>query len=145
MNIELRDYIEVPIQEKLRAVITTVSKNLPEDPVEVFVSTSLSQNGPTILSAWLFTERVLVEIRNPLSHERIQCELAPFKDAVDWIRLNARRYDFENTAPESELELEFTTKDGLTGLLSAAGQGCTHLMEIYRCRFLKNFTGTLKE
>ena len=133
MTIELRDYIENPVQEKLRDVIARVTKNLPEDPKEVFISTSLSRDGPNILSAWLFTERVMVEIRNPLSHERIQYDIAPFKSAVDWIRLNARKYDFEIPTPESELELEFTTRDGLTGSLSAAGQGCTHLMEIYRC------------
>ena len=142
MSVELPSYIEKPIQEKLLKVIDTVCKHLPEQPCDVFVSTSPNGSGPNYPSVWLFTPHLLVEIRNPLNQNRIQCDMAEFKDAVDWIRLNARKYDFESLKNDSELDLEFTTRDGLTGELSASGEGCAHLMEIYKRRFLLNFTAT---
>ena len=98
--------------------------------------------GPDYTSVWLFTKNLVVEIRNPLNEGRIQYEIAPFRQAVDWIRLNARRYEFEEPTETSQLDLEFTTMDGLSAGLSATGQGCRHLMTIYRDRFLANFTGT---
>lgn len=145
MIIVLPDYIEDPIRGKLDKVKTTVIKNLPGDelPDEVFVSTSSSQGSLSYLGVWLFTPRLVVEIRNPLSQARIQYEIARFKDAVDWIRLNARNYEFGEHSANSELELEFTTEDGLSSVLSANGEGCRRLMEVYRDRFLPNFTGTL--
>ena len=94
------------------------------------------------LGLWLFTPQLIVEIRNPLGQNRFQCEMARFKHAVDWIRLSARKYDFRDHTPESELDLEFTTTDGLSSALSATGEGCPELMRIYRKRFLTNFTGT---
>ena len=142
MAIELLDYIEAPIREKLQRVIATVSKNLPEQPDGVYCSTISSEGGPTYPNVWLFTPNLVVEIRNPLSQDRIQHDLAPFAGTIDWIRLNARRYEFENATEDSQLELEFTATGGLAGTLSAAGQGCPHLMEVYHRRFLANFTGT---
>ena len=142
MEVVLRDYIEATVREKLTKVIDTVSNNLPEQPCEVFVSTSANGGGPNYPSIWLFTQHLLVEIRNPLNQDRVQFELFPFKDAVDWMRLNARKYDFKNPMRDSALDLEFTTKDGLTAELTATGEGCAHLMELYRRRFLLNFKGT---
>ena len=142
MSLELPAYIEKPIQEKLLKVIDTVCENLPEQPSEVFVSTSSNGIGPNYPSVWLFTRNLLVEIRHPLNQDRIQFELFPFRDAVDWMRLNARKYDFKKLTKDAELDLEFTTKDGLTGELSATGDACAHLMKIYKGRFSVNFTGT---
>ena len=66
-----------------------------------------------------------------------------FIDAVDWIRLNARNYKFKEADKEdSELDLEFSTIDGVSSMLSANGSGCGRLMEIYKHRFLDNFIGT---
>ena len=141
MAITLRDYIEEPIRKELKGVIDIVSQELPETPEEAFVSTEGDLNGRNYPSVWLFTPHLLVEIRNPLNQDRTQFEFSPFERSVDWIRLNARKYDFENCTEQSRLALEFTTKDGLDGTLMAAGRGCSHLMEIYNQRFLKNFTG----
>ena len=136
---DLPSYIELPIREKLANVIDIVTPHLPEKQVEaVFVSTNTGEGGPKVLSVWLFTKNLIVDIRGPLRKDRIQFDFARFSKAVDWIRLNARRYDYESPGIDSQLELEFTTTDGLATELSATGEGCTHLMEVYRNRFLAN-------
>ena len=140
--VELPEYVGEPALDGLRRVITIVSEHLPETREEIFVSMGLIGGGPDYLSAWLFTANLIVEVRNPLAHARIQYEMAPLKGCVDWIRLNARRYEFKEPAEDSELDLEFTTTDGLSGVLSSYGQGCRHLMDFFRRRFLANFTGT---
>ena len=137
MGIELSEYIDTSIRERLHKVIATVSENLPETAAEVFVSTSRGE--PNYLGVWLFTEKLAVEIRNPLSQGRIQYEMFRFSDAVDWIRLDARNYEFADPGKDSELELEFTTIDGVSSMLSATGAGCHDLMAIYKNRFLRNF------
>ena len=142
MAIELPDYIEAPIREKLERVIGIVRENLPEEPDEVFSSADSSEGRATYPNVWLFTPNLVVEIRNPLSQDRIQHDLAPFAGTVDWIRLNARKYQFGDATEDSQLELEFTTTGGLAGTLSAVGQGCPHLMSLYRERFLRNFAAT---
>ena len=142
MCIELPKYVEEPIGEKLRKVMATVVSTLPEKPDEAYVSTSFSRGELNYLGIWLFTPTLAVEIRNPLSQARIQYDMFRFKDAVDWIRLNARRYEFRELLEDSHLELEFTTIDGVSSTLSASGEGCRDLMDIYRRRFLQNFTGT---
>jgi hypothetical protein len=139
---ELPKYIEAPIRERMQKVIATVSANLPEQLEEAFSSSVSGEGGPIYPAIWLFTQNLVVEIRNPLNRDRIQHDLAPFAGIVDWIRLNARKYDFGDPGEDSQLELEFTTTGGLAGTLLATGQGCPHLMEVYRRRFLTNFTGT---
>ncbi len=143
---ELPSYIEAPVRTKLEMLITIVCKSLPESesPEIIFVSTSLGDGGvPNYPGIWIFTPKLAVEIRNPLNPNRIQHELVPFVKAVDWMRLSARKYEFEDVSEESQLQLEFTTKDGYSGELSASGQGCSDLMEIYRQRFLPHFLGTM--
>ena len=144
MNIDLPEYIDAPIREKLEKIKAKVIENLPdnESPNGIFVSTKSTQGSLSYLGIWLFTPRLVVEIRNPLSKARIQYEMARLRDAVDWIRLNARNYDFKDHRADSELDLEFTTEDGLSSVLSANGEGCPTLMEVYRDSFLPNFTGT---
>ena len=142
---ELPAYIEAPIKAKLGHRIEAVCKSLPDTETldRIFVSTSSGEGGrPNYPSIWLFTQHLIVEIRNPLSSDRMQHELAPFFKAVDWIRLNARKYEFADPSDESQLELEFTTKDGYSGELSASGKACSDLIDVYRQRFLPNFTGT---
>ena len=139
MNIELSKDIDEPIRVKLQNVVDTVIKNLPETPEAFFVSTSTMPGEQSYLGVWLFTARLVVEIRNPLDKARVQYEMARLKDAVDWIRLNARNYKFQDHGPDSELELEFTTTDGLSSVLSANGAGCSELMNVYKCIFRPNF------
>ena len=142
MAIELPPYIDEKVRQKLDKVIGLVSKNLPEQPDEAFCNVTSGDRGFTYPEVWLFTPRLVVEIRNPLSATRIQHDLASFANIVDWIRLTAHDYDFERADAVSKLELEFTTTDGLSGTLSAVGEGCTDLMKVYRDKFLPNFTGT---
>ena len=128
----LPEYIDPPIREKLGEVITTVTPHLPETPEEVFVSTQ--ENEPRVRSVWLFTKHLVVEIRSPLSKERTVFDFGRLYRAVDWVRLDARRYAFDDPADDAVLELEFTTTDSVTSEISATGKGCPHLMEIYRER-----------
>ena len=141
MCIKLPEYIDEPIREKLLKVMATVIENLPEKPIEAFVSTNASRAELNYIGVWLFTPRLAVEIRRPLVQARIQYDMFRFKDAVDWIRLNARMYEFKDPVEDSQLDLEFTTTDGVSSTLSANGEGCDKLMDVYRERFLPNFTG----
>ena len=141
MTMELPEYIDAPIRDKLGKVIATVINNLPEEPQQAVVGVTWGNGVPEYPNAWLFTENYVVEIRNPLNQDRIQHDLALFRGRVDWIRLNARRYEFSESPTEnSELDLEFTTTDGFSGTLSTVGKGCVDLMKVYRDRFLQNFT-----
>lgn len=142
MTIDLPEYIEEPIRNKLDRVVASVIKNLPEEPQGAFVSTSVRQGTLNVLSVWLFTPKLVVEIRKPLSQARIQYDMARLMDAVDWIRLIAHDYEFGEPSEDSRLDLEFTTTDGVSSVISANGEGCRRLMEVYRNRFLPNFTGT---
>ena len=139
MEHKLPEYIEEPIREKLSKVVDTVASNLPEGLEEIFVSTSLSQGERGYPSVWLFTARLAVEIRQPLNQGRIQCDMFRLKDAVDWIRLSARRYDFKEATENSELYVEFATIDSVSCILEATGEGCRHLMDVYKHRVTPNF------
>ena len=130
--------IEGPIRDKLFLVVKLVVSNLPEDPIDAFVSTSQSGSGVSYDGVWLFTPRYVSEIRNPLNTGRVQHEIARLSGLVDWVRLTARNYDFQMPQQESQLELEFTTSDGYGSTLAGVGLGCDRLMEVYRERFLKN-------
>ena len=142
------EYVDPSIREELSRVVGRVFDCLlkaevpKEAPNEVFVSTTDS-GGVLNLTAWLFTPQLVVQLRNPLDEDRIQYEVAPFKDAVDWIRLNARRFDLHSSNDDSELELEFTTTDGLSRELAATGKACEHLMSVYQSVFLPNFRNCL--
>ena len=142
MDNSLPEYIEEPIRDELSKVVATVTANLPENLEETFVSTSFSQGERNYPSVWLFTSKLAVEIRYPLRQARIQYEMFRLKNSVDWIRLNARRYDFGDPAENSELDIEFTTIDSVSSILEATGDGCRHLMGVYKRWFSPNFTGT---
>ena len=134
------------IRGKLGAVVDSAVKKLlrsheamkGEVPQEIFVSVS-NGGGRIDFTVWLFTKSLIVQIRNPIDKERIQYEMARFEKAVDWIRINTRRFDLEQTHDDSEFDLEFSTMDGLSHELSASGAGCRKLMELYEKQFLPNF------
>jgi hypothetical protein len=136
------DYMEAPVRHKLTEVMQTVIEKLPEKPDKAFVCTDRSVGARSYFCIWLFTQKLMVKIRNSLNQDRIQYEMYRFENAVDWIRLNARRYDFKKPMSDSQLDLEFTTTDGVSDELSATGEGCHYLMEIYHDRFLSNFVAT---
>ena len=141
MAIELPQYISAPIRERLEQVIGIVIKNIPEEEeiLDCFVSTPPSEGGIDNFIVWLFTKQLVVEIRNPLAQGRIQHDLCPFAGIVDWMRLDARNFEFGVPNSDSSLALQFTTRDGASGELWATGPGCARLVEIYRDRFLTNF------
>ena len=139
MDIKLPKYLDEAVQERLHNITANVVEIIPEKPVEVFVSTTSNQGQLNYLGIWLFTSNLAIEIRHPLSQHRIQFDIFRFKKAIDWIRLNARSYDFSDPVENSQLDLEFTTVDSASGVLSANGQGCRHLMQIYKNRFVTNF------
>ena len=141
MSATLPAYVEAPIREKLQKIVDAVMPILPQQPEEIFVSRTLTSNAPNYPSVWLFTKRLIVEIRNPLNQSLLQFEMARLAGSVDWIRLYVRKFDFHNPGEDSELDLEFTTADGLSSTLSGSGEACDHLMSIYRERFLPNLVG----
>ena len=140
MGTELPDYIKGSVREKLDKVKDMVSKNLHEDVVDVFPSSRPGESGPEFIGLWLFTKTLVSEVRNPLRATQIQHDVARIAGLVDWLRLTARHYDFNDAEPQSELDLEFSTVDGLNGTLSATGPSCDLLMELYRRRFQANFS-----
>ena len=105
MNIEIPKYIGKSIREELQRISTKIARHLPKDEIldQVFVSTSSFSGELKYLGVWLFTSKLVVEIRNPLEKDRVQFEMARFKGAVDWIRLNARKYQFKDPSEESEI------------------------------------------
>ena len=139
-------YVRETVKDQVNRVLPAVQKNLPagEKPDALFISISPSE-GVTNYSVWLFSEHLVIEIRNPHIAGRIQHDLGPFKNSVDWIRLDAHDFDFEEEVhPESRLRLEFTTMDGLTGELFAKGEdACRGLMSIYHDKLLPNFLWVL--
>lgn len=139
MSIAIPQYIAETIREKLSEVVCKVENMLPEEMQEAFVSTRLSHGSLNYADVWLFSQSLIVQIREPLS-KKVQFEVGRFKEAVDWVRLTARGYDFETDAADNaELELEFTTADSFTGAISASGKGCSELLRLYRRRFLRNW------
>ena len=58
MNVDLPEHIDGPIKAKLQKVIGTVTKNLPETPEVVFISTIAMSGELSYLSVWLFTPRL---------------------------------------------------------------------------------------
>ena len=140
MGTELPDYIEGSVREKLDKIKDMVSKNLHEDVVDVFPSNRPGESGPEFIGLWLFTKTLVSEVRNPLRATQIQHDVARIAGLVDWLRLTARHYEFNGAVSQSELDLEFSTVDGLNGTLSATGQSCDLLMELYRRRFQANFS-----
>ena len=138
--VELFGPMEGPIRDRLLRIVQLVSSNLPEDPIDVFVSTSSSNSGLSYDGVWVFTPKFVSEIRSPLSSGRVQHDVARLKGLVDWVRLTARNFEFQESDQESRLDLEFTTSDGFGGTLSGVGPRCDRLMKVYRERFLENIT-----
>ena len=137
---KLLEPLEEPIRDKLLHVIQLIRSNLPEAPVDVFVSTSPGSSSVSYDGVWVFTPNFVSEIRRPLTSGRVQHEVARLKGLVDWVRLTARDFEFQEPRQESQLDLEFTTSDGYSGTLTGTGAGCERLMEVYRKHFLGNIT-----
>ena len=147
MGISVGDYIDAPIAGQMNKVVAIVCNNLPpnETPEEIFSSVSLGQGANAYPNIWVFTQHLVVEIRHPLDKDRIQYDLVRFNHAVDWVRISAWNFAFEDPTEDSQLELEFTTTDGFSGVLSATGAVCRQLMDIYQSRFMDNFISTRAE
>ena len=139
MPVKVPNYIEGPIRTKIETVLELMRGNVPEDIKELFVSTYPNATGPDRYTLWLFTDRFVVKVPNPINLERIVHELGSLKHGVDWVQLDARKFDFDKHASNSILMLQFTTTDGMSGELWGEGEGCPRLMEIYKKWFLKNF------
>lgn len=139
MSVAIPQYIAETIREKLSQVVCKVENMLPEEMQEAFVCTRLSHGSLNYTDVWLFSQSLIVQIREPLS-KKVQFEVGRFGEVVDWVRLTARGYDFDTDAgDDAELELEFTTEDSFTGAISTNGKGCSELLRLYRKRFLRNW------
>ena len=139
MTVKVPSYIAGPIREKIESVLGLMRDNVPEPIEELFVSTYPRANGPERYTLWIFTDQFVVKVDNPLNLDRIQHEMAYLANCVDWVQLDARNFDFRTHASDSQLMLQFTTADGLSAELWGEGEGCPHLLTIYKERFLKNF------
>ena len=91
MPVKVPDYIEGPIRTKIETVLELMRGNIPEDIEELFVSTYPNAIGPDRYTLWLFTDRFVVKVQNPINLERIVHELASLKHGVDWVQLDARK------------------------------------------------------
>ena len=147
MTAELPDPIALPadigesIAEVLRLRISNASRLLPDNHKvsQCFVSRLVAPDGNLrYQSVWMFAGKIALEVRNPLETTVLH-DVVRIADAVDWVRLATRHYDFQETTDESYLELEFTTTDGYSGILYATGHGCRELMDLYRDQFVANY------
>ena len=138
MGAQVPENIQGPIRDRLEKVISLVKKNLAEEVSDLFVSSRPGETGPEYIAIWLFTENFMAEVRNPLRQAQLQHDVARLAGLVDWLRLTGRNYEFLEAEQNSELDLEFSTSDGLSGTLSATGTSCELLMDIYRRKFRDN-------
>ena len=96
------------IRDRMATAIALLPPGQEVDRVQVSIE---REGGGNIKysAVWLFTQKLIVEVRTPVVEGHILQEMARFKDAVDWVRLVARRYDLKQACMDSLLELEFTT------------------------------------
>ena len=149
MSIEIPRYITGETRRVLSDVACKVEDLLPETVQDTFVSTRSSQGSLVHSGVWLFSESLIVEIRDPMSN-KTQFEIGRIRNDVDWIRLTARNFDLaensgstESPGNRAELDLEFTTRNGLSCEITANGRGCSDLMRLYRKRFIDNWADEL--
>lgn len=133
-----------PLAGRMEALIAAIQPTYPETIQIAFASRvrGVSDDATAerrFQSLWLFTDHYLGEIRNPLAGElRLNYDITPLAHIVDYIRLTSQAYDFQTATTESELSLEFTTSEGLSGTITAVGIGCDDLLLIYKDRFRDN-------
>lgn len=139
MDIDYPDYIDDKTRGNLHSIVDAVIDRLPERPNRSFFSTDSSERAPSYFSIWLFTPQLAVKIRNSFVQSRVQYEMARIRDVVDWVRLSAREFNLSQPTKDSQLDLEFTTTDGASGELSAKGEKCSDLMDLYEERFRPSF------
>lgn len=150
MSIEIPKYITGEKRKSLSDVARKVGGLLPETVQETFVSTRLSQGSLVHSGVWLFSESLIVEIRDPMSSHKTQFEIGRIRNDVDWLRLTARNFNLdespenaESPGDKAELDLEFTTRSGLSCEITANGKGCSDLFRLYRERFISNWADEL--
>lgn len=142
---ELPEYLNREVRSAISGVIDNVVPLLPEQVVKaMFVCTKRRNPNDSRLEypdVWLFLDDIIVQIYRP-REERLQFEFSRFKNQIDWIRLTAAEYNPARPdviSEESVLELDFTTKDGVSNDLSANGEGCPELLRMYREQFIPNW------
>ena len=139
MIAEIPEYVDPQVREKITRIFEMMRDNIPGEVEELFVSIAPNASGPGSITLWAFTDLHVVRVWDPINEDRIQHEIAYVARCVDWVELDARKFNFGTPDRNSRLRLEFTTTDGLSGELWGEGEGCTHLMTIYKERFLRNF------
>ena len=55
-----------------------------------------------------------------------------------YIRVSSQDYDFGKATDKSQLSIEFSTADGLSGTISSTGTDCDELLHVYADRFKPN-------
>lgn len=147
MNLEIPDYEDgeaknllekhIPRQEKI------ISKLFPElkgVQITLFLSVASKRTNTPNTVLWLLSDVALVAVTEPFRETSSYIEYIRYKGRIDWLRLRAFDYDFDEVRPESELLLEFTTEDGYSEGISASGKGCDRLQEIWKKYFTSNYS-----
>ena len=133
-----------PLVGRLEAMIAAIQPTYPEEIQTAFASRvrGVADDATAerrFQSLWLFTDHYLGEIRNPFAGGlRLNYDITPLAHTVDYIRLTSQDYDFVTATTESELSLEFTTSEGLSGTITAIGVACDDLLLVYKDRFRDN-------
>ena len=83
---------------------------------------------------------MLGEIKSPLSAGlRLNFDIAWLVHRIDYARFSSKDYDFVRPTPDSQLTIEFTTRDGINCELSTVGLGCTDLLTLFETVIRPNF------
>ncbi len=133
-----------PLALRMKALIESIQPTYPEPIQTAFASqTTAPDESATderrFATLWIFTSHYVGEIKNPLaSGLRINYDIARLADVVDYVRLTSLDYDFKTATEKSQLSLQFSTGDSLSGTISAFGRGCDDLLNVYRERFKVN-------
>ena len=134
------------VKDRLIQLFEKIQSAYPEEIIRAFVSNAGQpeeemSHDRKYFSVWVFTDKYVGEIKNPLSNTlRLNFEVVPFANSVDWMRITSQEYDFTAATPKSQMSLDFTTIDGFNGLISSVGEECDDLIQLYRNIFVPNLS-----
>ena len=146
MNLEIPEYEDAEVKSllgehlpRLGKIISKLFPQLINEKFTLFLSVASKRTNTPNTVLWLLSDVALVAVTDPFREAFAYIEYIRYKERIDWLRLRAFDYDFDEGIPESELLLEFTTEDGYSEGISASGKGCDYLQEIWKQYFISNY------
>lgn len=130
-----------PLQEKIEEMINYFKKILSKEKLEnIFLCNSLSENGTyDYTSLWLFFDDAVCEAKNFLKmidYDYMSISQTQFKY---WNIKSDIDNQFESFNEKSKIMLHIDFTNGLLWELSACGENCRFLYDLFKTYILENF------